>query len=505
MKHIKLYILLLFSSVIFGSCTKWLDGAIPKDQNIEGEQYSSEIGINSVLNGLYRELVSEDLYGGQMTMTTIELLSHYYYHADDISYNPNLIQFHQIGTYQYNATEPLNRFKKIWEKYYNLLFRVNNFIYNVESSNVLSAEKKNIVLGEAHALRAFLHLDLFRLFGSSTEGIPYNDSHEVVPHQKQPMEAYFTLLLKDIGTAKTLLANDPIITGGIKIVEENENIPESELFYEYYRNYRMNIYAVKALEARTLAHQGKIAEAAIIASEIIANSQGADLPFNWTNPTDVTNEFDYTFYSEIIFGPQNLDIYDRWNKYVAGTRLGSVYLVEQNNLRSNILRFDVIPSSEISNWEDSRIRQWQGSKLTGYYISNKFADYNLKETDPKKYLQPLIRMAEMHYILAENELAQNQTSNAVKIINEVRAKRGVQQASLPNPATVSKADAYSMLEAEYYKEFYAEGQSFFYLKRQNAQSLFNANGSGYVNITDYVTPSTGSIFVIPIPESETNI
>jgi hypothetical protein len=67
---------------------------------------------------------------------------------------------------------------------------------------------------------------------------------------------------------------------------------------------------------------------------------------------------------------------------------------------------------------------------------------------------------------------------------------------LPVASDVSEEGAYDILETEYYKEFYGEGQTYFYLKRQKTNSIFN------VSVGNEKVDLPSNAFRIPLPESE---
>ncbi|MDR1342163.1 MAG: RagB/SusD family nutrient uptake outer membrane protein [Prevotellaceae bacterium] len=501
MKSIKLYILLLALPILAG-CTKWLDGAQPTDQNLDNIQYSTEAGINSVLNGFYRTLSSEKLYGSVMTITALELLAHYYYYEENLTNNGDFTYFNYMSRYQYEESVVKNPFSGVWSEAYSAIFRINSFISAVSASDVLHEGKQRMALGEAYGLRAFLHLDLFRLFGSKAQGIgiPYNLSAEVIPHETQAPEDFFALLLRDIEQAKELLRDDPIITDGVldlTQVKPTDNVTEKEIFDRYLRSYRMNYYAVLALQARALMFKGDAQAAALVAQSVIDNAFGDKKPFRWADKRRVDADRNYIFFSEVIFGVYNFDLYATWEKYIYGTRPGQTYTMSSSML-ANIFRFDNTGGS-LTLWEDVRIQQWQPSKVgTGQYISNKLGRFaRANENNPIQYYQPLMRMSEMFYIVIENRLLSGHPVGAMSLLNEVRFNRGSQYESLPDSTTATVSGTYEMLEAEYYKEFYGEGQVFFYLKRKESNEIFDANAVGKIPV--------GNIYVIPIPEGERNI
>jgi hypothetical protein len=107
----------------------------------------------------------------------------------------------------------------------------------------------------------------------------------------------------------------------------------------------------------------------------------------------------------------------------------------------------------------------------------------------------LIRTGELFYIIAENLIKKGQVEEAVSYLNDFRFHRGAQYGSLPDPTAVTEVQAYDILETEYYKEFYGEGQTFFFLKRRGNTKIIDPNGRG----TKDITPQN---YIVPIPESE---
>jgi hypothetical protein len=513
MKHIaktggRIAALFLFALIAAG-CNKWLDGALPKDKNLDDQQFSTERGINSVMNGIYRSMSSENLYGGKLTMTDVELLAHYYYYDANLGVFPEFTYFHNISTYR--TDELRGAFTSAWRESYALIFRINAFIDNLSprDSAVISRARKNVLLGEARALRAFLHFDLFRLFAPTlsddepARAIPYNRSPEVIPHEALQSDKFFDLLMDDIDAAVSLLGNDPVITEGIKhtsVANDAAQIEAADIFASYMRNRRMNYYAARALKARMLMYRGKpedVRAAADLAQKILDESFGAGKTFSWTNPNRIEElkNRDYIFYSEILFGIHNQNLHTSWNKWTGGSRQGSTYTVSTENLQNNIFRHDKV-NAAMSQWEDARVLHWIPSKTGGgNYVSIKFEQFDYSEGNPREYFQPLMRTAELFLIIAEARLRENLTGEAAKLIYELRGARGRQIDPDENLDNLDASTVESLLETEYYKEFYGEGQSFFFLKRRESGEIFNVAASGKETMAL-------SSYAIPIPESE---
>lgn len=81
----------------------------------------------------------------------------------------------------------MNMFEDDWKSYYAALFRCNTLITQVDNVDWSSEAKKNQILGEARAIRAFLYFDMVRLWGNIplfTE--PSNENRE----QADPKDVY---------------------------------------------------------------------------------------------------------------------------------------------------------------------------------------------------------------------------------------------------------------------------------------------------------------------------
>ena len=98
---------------------------------------------------------------------------------------------------------------------------------------------------------------------------------------------------------------------------------------------------------------------------------------------------------------------------------------------------------------------------------------------------PLIRLSEMYYIAAECEPDFN---TAKGYLETVRQHRGL--SSYPLTCT-DKQQLQDDIEQEYRKEFIAEGQLFYYYKRQNLSSIpFTAQ------------TMNRDVYVFPVPDNE---
>lgn len=115
------------------------------------------MGFKKTLNGVYIELNSSDLYGKNLSCEFIEILAQRYAIGDENKSNKELMEF------SYNGSAGRGKTTSIWGTAYKLIANTNLILKNIElHSDVLAGEYYNLIKGEALALRALLHFDLFR-------------------------------------------------------------------------------------------------------------------------------------------------------------------------------------------------------------------------------------------------------------------------------------------------------------------------------------------------------
>jgi hypothetical protein len=226
--------------------------------------------------------------------------------------------------------------------------------------------------------------------------------------------------------------------------------------------------------------------------------------FNWVNTSTFATYNDYQFFSEVIFGINSPDRYSRAVDWYNGTELGISYLVDYNNLMGNILGYG--ESAILSNVLDIRSKQWKtsnampdalGYSLDGTYLSNRYTLTYREDRTAYNNFQPLMRLSEMYYIQAETAL-KNDKEEAIRLLNTVLQNRGL-TVQYYLPADISEADIRLHIEKEYYREFFGEGQVFFFHKRLKSARMFKGNTSGYDE------DISGDSYVVPIPQDETDI
>ncbi|HVI44128.1 MAG TPA: RagB/SusD family nutrient uptake outer membrane protein [Chitinophaga sp.] len=473
MRYIQTVSLLIIMLLLF-ACNKYLD-VQPEDKFLENDVYGSRTSIRNALNGIYLNLAKPAAYGENYTCTALDVMAQYYNCSS--SSHP----FNTQAAYQYTDAAVMNRTTTMWNSSYAAVLNLNLFIKHLGPDNkVLPEDEKQLLLGEAYGLRAFVAFDLLRLFGpvyavdSSKAAIPYPHDPESKIQVLLPANVVMQNVLDDLATAAKLLEHDPVRSNGVQAT------PLGGDSYFGFRNRRMNYYAVKALLARTLLYRGDLASAKAAADNVIKE---ASAWFPWSpsalSAPGITNP-DRIFSSEVIFGLENADMYNtQANRFAASLfddeilmplpqRLNAIYEQYSNDYRFRI-NFDVDHTS---------------TRTDKTFF--KYADVGNKNLMYRK-LQPLIRIAEMYYISAEGT---PDDASATRLLNAVRFNRGL-------PLLTLNGDKQTQLGKEYQKEFWGEGQLFFYFKRTR-QTAISSGASADATIT--MTPD---MYVVPLPLSET--
>ena len=235
-------------------CSDWLN-VKPSDRVSEENAFSTISGFKQALNGIYVELNQSDLYGRALTAEFVEILAQRY--AINEEATANLL----LSKYEYGGSDAKSRASAIWAKAYNLIANTNLLVKNCDvNRSVLPDDYYHIVKGEALALRAMLHFDLFRLFGpvygkdSTVTSIPYYKEFVLDVKPSLLGNEFIQQVIDDLSEAEENLQEyDPVITFGPK-GDRLDNFKSD-------RNLRLNYYAVQALLSRVYLYRGNNAKA----------------------------------------------------------------------------------------------------------------------------------------------------------------------------------------------------------------------------------------------------
>lgn len=472
MKIRNIITLLVLATAVLTSCEDWLDVS-PKSQIKEEDHFSREGGYKDELTGVYTAMTGTSLYGLNLGIGFTEVLSHSY----DVDANS---RWYYASQYDYTNSTVESTITTIWSQMYNAIANLNLVIKNINKADSTKFTDNNyyIYKGEAYGLRAFLHLDLMRLFAcapamdNSANGVPYVTEYSTEIVGQKSVGETMNLIIDDLLTARENLSHDSIKIG------------ESPYTWRSQRNCYFNYYAATLTLARAYLWKGDTENALKYAQEIIDTNESGELstPFAWVHHTVMESsnktEIDYSYTCEHIFRL----LMNNWEDN------GAYYFTSAAS------------TNALSPSEDTAEDIYELSK--GYGNDYRYLK-GYEQDGEKKYMckfwhiegngycdmYPLLRLSEAYYIAAECKKTSD-PDGAIDLLNTVRDARNLQLVPLSYGLTADEIQ--EEIYKEYRKEFVGEGgQLFFYYKRTNAQTITNAA----------VKPGK-SVYVLPIPTND---
>ena len=462
-KTINILIAAITGLFTFSSCTDWLDVAPDTDVPAE-ELFTTENGFMSALAGIYITMTEEATYGKNLSFGLMEQLAQMYDKVPDGTSDPSSVYIYGVETSgAYNTKGVL---ANIWSSQYHTIANVNNLLKWLElNGETVIADRTilSMIRGEALALRAFLHFDLLRGWGpmnyaasdkaKETKCIPYR---VVTDHSKQPLlpaKDVVSNIIKDLKEAKEYMSFEQELDLSNRIDE---------------RHFRFNYHAINAMLARVYSYTG-VKDSAAIYARMVIDECGLSL--------ESGNDNDPILSKEVICGLNMHELKDNLSDYFAvGEKLNTKYYLNISTLNS-------IFESVGSESEDMR------AKGTAFFRNNEQQQaITLKYIDNDNEIIPLIRLPEMYYIACEGT---EDNEEAAMYINSVRNKRGISKAK--DVICNSEEQRITALNKEYRKEFYGEGQYFWFLKSHGI--------TGTLSHSPQVTLVEEN-FIFPLPDAE---
>lgn len=441
---------LMTSMFFLGACSDWFDVS-PKTDLKAKDLFETQSGFENSLAGIYILMTQDAVYGGDLSFGLIEQLVQSY---DMV---PNQSQPSNIYTYDVNTNgyQTKRRLAETWKKGYNIIANVNNLLKWLDKNGervIASEEKRNMIRGEALAIRAYVHFDLLRGWGPvyrskpDAPSIPYR---VVADGSKQPLlpaSEIIRKILADLEQAKKYLS-----------FEKDVALSGADIDLRF----RFNYHAVNALMARIYCYVNDSQNAIGSAKDVIAHC-GLEL--------QVGNREDPVLFSETICGVYMYKMQETLSdNFSEGPKFSNHYYATIRTIND----FFGISGSET---EDIRAK------------SSAFIRYNDQDKAiSRKYIKndngviPLIRLPEMYYILCE----MSSLKEAASYLNTVRNRRGYSTST--NLSFQNETDRLQALNSEYRKEFYAEGQYFYFLKRHEFSTFSNCP-LGNMGEEQYVFP-----------------
>ncbi|SDL89969.1 SusD family protein [Pedobacter steynii] len=462
--NIKIYATLTMLLLVLSTgCKKFLE-VDPKSTIGEEELFNSEIGFQQALTGVYSQMAGRELYGDNLTMGFSSLIAQNY--SASLS---GVFAFPTTVALNFKGNDAIPLVSGIWTKGYNTIAATNNILGKIDGKqSIFTGDHFALVKGEALGLRAYLHFDLLRLFGANfatnptKKAIPFRTELNALSKVPSTVDEVSALILADLKTAETLMkGKDPIST------EKN-------------RRFRMNYYAIKALQARVYLFRGDKVNAAAAATEVV-NSGIFTLidPKSVAAPAASRNR---TFSTEQVFAIRVKDM-RTW------VETDNAYFKSVSDNRKNLTRiltdFQTLYETGSGGGTDIRFANLIEADGLTYFCTKYWQTWQgTVENDRLDQNVSLMRLSELYYILAETAATPDE---GLIFLNKVREKRVIPVIA----AGITAQRLSDEITKEYQKDFYAEGQLFYYYKRKVANRMqFSSR-----NLTE-------ASYIVPVPDNE---
>lgn len=490
---IRYYIAILICTVLFSSCKDWLD-VYPKSEITADKVFESEDGFYSALAGLYVKMSDEKFYGFDMTSGYIEMMGNtvFFGAGNNVTYFANnfyndpangpFVRALLFPAYNYTrgkirTTFVDDTFTDMWKAAYGTIANANELLAQLDKveSGMFESGIKELLTGEVLAIRAYIHLDMVRLFQ-----VPYLSDKAKTDKRIPYMENMDGLQFVPSSTIDEMLDKvDADLIKAAAMMKDNDPISSGKSYFANMfrtdRKYKMNYYAVKALQARSYLYRGKTTEAYAAAKEVIDNAtrakahfvtdaeraevDGVGAPINRSCPMEnlfavVTEDLDENMQDAIKSNSIRLKVYGRFasNKWLsANTFTGGQ------------------PNGFFSSEGDVRLLLWKKTSYPAGMIT-KYIRESTAPADIAKYPKQavtLLKLGEAYLIAAEAAIDAVSPSEGLAILNDLQRSRkgGVYNGPIEKEALLDE------ILNEYRREMLGDGQMFYAYKRRYTKKL----------------------------------
>lgn len=460
---VKIHSLAIIPLVLILGCGKFLEIDPPKAELAKSAVFENNSTANAAVLAIYSRMVNN--YFSSYRIPLITGLS-----SDELT---NYSTVNDISTFYSNSLNPNNLriTGDIWSPAYHIIFQANAIIEGVNDSNGLSINAKKQILGEALFIRAFWYFYLVNIFGD-VPLITSTDYLENASKFRTPISDIYGQIKQDLLDAQELLNHNYIGGDGISVSTERV---------------RPNKYTALALLARVYLYTGDYVSAEIISSQII-NSGMYDLN------TDLNSVFLLNS-TEAIWQLQPRP------GGVTPEGRGFILTGEPETLfdRSSTISETLLNSFEES---DKRRESWVAT-----YSLNNTPNFNY----PYKYkvnnvsiglneYSMVFRLAEQYLIRAEARAFQNNISESITDLDQIRNRAGLKLILELNP-NIGQQELLIAIEHERQIELFTEwGHRWFDIKRSGRMDEIMHQISQYKGVTWNTNFS-----LYPIPQIERNI
>ena len=460
-------LLLLGIGVSLVSCEDWLD-VRPKSEILTDMHFEEESGFRDQLAGVYTAMTETSMYGRSLSFGLMSVLSQDYDLKSESTYR-------YAAEYNYEETNTKNMIDNIWSSTYNCIANLNIMLKYIDNDpNIFTDNNYKMYKGEILGLRAFLHLEMLRIFSPSPKAnnnamaVPYVTQYDKVVTKQKTVNETMNLIIADLLEAE-------------KLLKESDSFLNQDLNYtvRWDRRYYFNYYAVVGTLARAYMYKGDTANALTYANMIIEEGEDYNSDFSCTSNDTMESKYeqqvDRLFSGECLFYLNVKDFNDIVKYHFTSS-------ASNNTFTPSETKAEQIYEKAMGYGNDYRLH-----KNFQYDGADKYLwKYHQYENGACTDIVPVLRKSESYYIAAEI-LKESDPERAIELLNLVREARNLEFAPLSD---LTADQIQEEVGKEYRKEFLAEGQMFFYYKRLDATRIEGAS----VNAQ--------SIYVLPMPDTE---
>ncbi len=511
---------------LFTSCEKFLEEK-PYSFLSPENFYQNEKDAEAALVGVYASLGNGGTYYGYRKQRIG------WWCSDVGGTNTNSATENELIDWRNTANHPEPR--EVWQNSYSTINQANAVIENVTlmDESIISVEKKNTILGEAHFLRALMYFDLVEIFGDIPLFLQETKSEEQAYAGTTGEEEIYNQIVTDL-----LFAIDNMtvyVRGTEEAIGRADKAAAKALLGKVYLN----------MAGFPLNQSSKAADGLAILKELIAEKEvyGLGLHDSYLDAFSVANEngkediFSIQFekgYGAAHSGEGSL-LHIQFGKGFKGRRgnwslkvqpkLIFTFLNAEGTLDTLDQRYQQLTTSTtidgtvmdhtpMPNYtNDLSVDYPVGGanfgkvkyRLIYKFIEQEIYDKNLPANDGDLNL-PILRWAEVLLLAAECENEVNgPTSLAYQYLDEVRNRSNASLA----PREMTKTQFADYILDERLRELYGEGQRYFDLKRtqkllSEAQEAYDDYNGVFHWSKMYLPAEKNYYFPYPQTEIEAN-
>lgn len=435
MRKLSIFITIMAFAMLlaFTGCSGMLDDIMPKDAIPQSQLSDSD--LEKLMNGVYADME--------------ELLFNFYMDGDIKGENFKAGPGFSLNDPMLMAPSTNDVLSK-WQKTYTTLKQVNFLVETYES---LENKETNIARkagGTAYYFRALIYYNLVIRWG----GVPIlkKRTYDIVPIS--PEKDVWNFIVDDLSNAENLLP-------------------------EFSDRYYVSSAACNALQAKVFLSLERLDEAAQYADKVIKNANFAlsatsveyanMFVYNTSNKEIVLALANKRTSSLLLFYQKVNDIDPTWDYSPSDDCYKNLYAdtsVKEQDLRKSAVFSD----------DNSRILKFPNGS-DGQFVSNE---------QPSQTPIVVARISEMYLIKAE---ALGNIEGRDVLYDFMSHRYG----KINLPASMNATDFQNQILDERHREFYAEGQRWYDLKRTNRLDLFKS-----LNGRDY-------LMYFPIPQTEIDL